>query len=67
MAENDLEKKLKELESKIEEKNKEITTLWCWLCIVTIIVLIISFSMILGFINSLMNYFQSIIHVISTK
>jgi peptidoglycan hydrolase CwlO-like protein len=45
VAENDLEKKLKELESKIEENDKEINQLQYCLCFVTIIVIIISFFM----------------------
>lgn len=57
MDEKDLEKKLEELKSKIEAKEKELDTLWCCFICVTIIVSIISFNMLVEFIVSLKNLF----------
>jgi len=44
MYEKDLEKKLGELESKIESKEKELNALWCSLICVTIIGLLALFT-----------------------
>ena len=54
MDEKDLEKKLEELKSKIEAKEKELNTLWCCFICVTIIVSIISFNMLVEFLVSFM-------------